>query len=175
MRGSHFLIAVTVVASMTRYLFKNISAVLSLPSTQVSLAPFILFFRPALLFAVLPKMNIDAVSMGGEHKVCAVWRYDKRAVNGHIAPVVYFATDLMPLDASAKNNSDKGDAAVALAIAEYTCRALDAVGLRDGPAHSEVKNPLTVFALFFYQTLVLCFEYFIFGFLIEAGEVRKLG
>lgn len=33
---------------------------------------------------------VDTVSLKGEHKVMAIWKYDKRAVNG--APFVYFST-----------------------------------------------------------------------------------
>ena len=35
---------------------------------------------------------VDTVSRDGEHKVTAMWRYDKRPVNG--GPFVYFCTEL---------------------------------------------------------------------------------
>ena len=38
---------------------------------------------------------VDTVSRDGEHKVVALWRYDKRAANG--APVVYFGMELIAL------------------------------------------------------------------------------
>ena len=35
---------------------------------------------------------VDTVSRDGEHKVTAMWKYDKRPVNG--GPFVYFCTEL---------------------------------------------------------------------------------
>lgn len=81
--------------------------------------------------------------------MCAVWRYDKRAVNGQAAPVVYFATKLEALppleeedEAAARLDVEVDPAArEALRVATYACACLDAVGFRDGPAHTEVKWP----------------------------------
>ena len=86
------------------------------------------------------------------HKVLAVWRYDKRAVNGQKAPVVYFSTQLqtaaalcvpsstLPTTKSMINLSkDVDELEKARLVADYVVRVLDAVGLRDGPAHTEVK------------------------------------
>lgn len=92
--------------------------------------------------------------------MCAVWRYDKRAVNGQAAPVVYFATMLQALPplverrdkgdkgemvsaktVTADNNSHQKEENEALRVAEYACACLNAVGFRDGPAHIEVKWP----------------------------------
>lgn len=73
------------------------------------------------------ELVVDTVSSGGEHRVVAVWRYDKRRVNGR--DFVYFATKLC----GAPRGSD------ARAAAEYVLRALDAIGYRQGPAHSEVR------------------------------------
>jgi hypothetical protein len=88
------------------------------------------------------------VSLSGVHKVCAVWRYDKRAVNGQAAPVVYFATKLEALPplqegaAAVGIGEEEAQAArEALAVATYVGGCLDAVGCRDGPAHTEVKWP----------------------------------
>jgi hypothetical protein len=99
------------------------------------------------------------VSLSGVHKVCAVWRYDKRAVNGQAAPVVYFATKLEALppleegaaavgvgeeeEARAASDAAAQAAREALAVATYVGGCLDAVGCRDGPAHTEVKWPRT--------------------------------
>ena len=41
-----------------------------------------------------PRYVVDSVSRAGEHKVVALWRYDKGDVNG--APFVYFGAELMP-------------------------------------------------------------------------------
>ena len=66
---------------------------------------------------------MDSVSRNGEHKVTAVWKYDKRPVGS--APFVYHATRLI----------DGGEAAPVL---DMLRKALDAAGHRQGPAHSEL-------------------------------------
>lgn len=96
--------------------------------------------------------------------MCAVWRYDKRAVNGQSAPVVYFATMLQALppllmgrrdgkvsgeggngegeeDASSTMATATLEEEEALRVANYACACLNAVGFQDGPAHIEVKWP----------------------------------
>ena len=69
---------------------------------------------------------VDTVSRDGEHKVLALWRYDKGEANG--APFVYFGIEAM---------GSAGQTAAALA--EYASDALDALGWRWGPAHIEIK------------------------------------
>lgn len=72
---------------------------------------------------------VDSVSKDGNHKVVAVWEYDKRAANG--APFVYFGMRLMdPQDAIAQEliNYMAGKGGV-----------LDALGFKNGPGHAEVK------------------------------------
>ncbi|EQC37912.1 hypothetical protein SDRG_04930 [Saprolegnia diclina VS20] len=69
---------------------------------------------------------VDTVSRDGVHKVVAVWEYDKRPVNG--APFVYYGVLLR--DAS----SD-----VAQRLIAYILQVLDALEIRIGPGHAEVK------------------------------------
>jgi len=69
---------------------------------------------------------VDTVSCAGEHKVIHLWRYDKRELNG--AHFVYQATILCD-----------GRSAEEEAVAAYACRVLDCLGVRDGPAHIEVR------------------------------------
>jgi len=72
---------------------------------------------------------VDTVSKDGDHKVVAVWEYDKREANG--APFVYFGMRLMdPQDAIAQD------------LMKYmagTGGVLDALGFKNGPGHAEVK------------------------------------
>merc|ERR1712061_664031 len=72
---------------------------------------------------------VDSVSKDGQHKVVAVWEYDKRAVNG--APFVYFGMKL--LDPQCE---------VAQQLINYMAGSggvLDALGFQNGPGHAEVK------------------------------------
>ena len=69
---------------------------------------------------------VDTVSIDGEHRVVAVWRYDKGMANG--APFVYNSAELM------SSGTDVADA-----IMDYACAALDALSWRWGPCHIEVK------------------------------------
>lgn len=69
-----------------------------------------------------PEFAVDSVSRHGCHKICAVWKYDKRRV-GEYAPRVYFETCLV-----------EADDAVCNAVLD----ALNAVGFANGPAHTEV-------------------------------------
>lgn len=68
---------------------------------------------------------VDMVSRDGEHKVLALWRYDKGEANG--APFVYKGIE--PTAAAGER---------ALAVCEYAERALDALHWRWGPVHMEV-------------------------------------
>lgn len=70
---------------------------------------------------------VDTVSRDGVHKVCAVWRYDKRRYNG--APFVYFGMELMQWDK---------DGPIAEMV-KYTLGVLDAMHIKHGAMHSEVK------------------------------------
>ncbi|CAN0120218.1 unnamed protein product, partial [Discosporangium mesarthrocarpum] len=73
---------------------------------------------------------VDSVSRDGVHRVCAIWEYDKRTVNG--ADFVYFGMKLN----SASGEREK-------AIIDYALKVLDAMGVRYGPGHMEVKYTST--------------------------------
>mmetsp|Transcript_139328 Transcript_139328/g.277874 ORF Transcript_139328/g.277874 Transcript_139328/m.277874 type:complete len:495 (-) Transcript_139328:6-1490(-) len=77
-------------------------------------------------FLVGTEYVVDTVSRAGNHKVVAVWEYDKRPMNG--APFVYFGQRLM-----------QPVAPEFVPLCDYTCSVLDALGIRFGPCHVEVK------------------------------------
>jgi len=77
-------------------------------------------------FARGTEYAIDIVSKNGHHKVAALWKYDKRTVNG--APFVYHATVLED-----PNESDEG-----MEACQYAKKALDALNLKWGLSHIEV-------------------------------------
>ncbi|ETV91713.1 hypothetical protein H310_13782 [Aphanomyces invadans] len=68
---------------------------------------------------------VDTVSRDGNHKVIAVWEYDKRPING--AAFVYFGVWLRPVTCHKT-----------LALVKYALQVLDAVGIRNGPGHAEI-------------------------------------
>lgn len=68
---------------------------------------------------------VDTVSRNGAHKVIAIWKYDKRRVND--AAFVYFGLSIMPAEG------------VSNELIDYQFKVLDALGIRNGPAHGEVK------------------------------------
>ncbi|CAJ1938248.1 unnamed protein product [Cylindrotheca closterium] len=74
-------------------------------------------------FAEGQEFAIDVVSKNGEHKVAAVWKYDKRPANG--ASFVYFATELY-------NGPEVAE------ISDYLRRCLDALQISWGITHSEI-------------------------------------
>eukprot|EP00752_Nemacystus_decipiens_P001229 g1228.t1 len=76
-------------------------------------------------FLVGTEYVVDTVSRDGEHKAVAIWRYDKGPANG--APFVYFSVKLMPSDGEAEQK-----------VVEYAFKALDALGVKFGPTHTEV-------------------------------------
>ncbi|OQS05326.1 hypothetical protein THRCLA_20652 [Thraustotheca clavata] len=69
---------------------------------------------------------VDTVSRNGEHKVIAVWEYDKRNANG--AAFVYYGALL---------REAKGEAV--LSIIDYVCKVLNVLAIDHGPGHAEVK------------------------------------
>ena len=75
-------------------------------------------------FAVGQEYAIDIVSKDGEHKVTAIWKYDKRPANG--APFVYFATKLFDGEEESE------------VICSYIKQCLDALDKRWGLSHNEV-------------------------------------
>lgn len=68
---------------------------------------------------------VDTVSRDGKHKCVAVWEYDKRRVND--APFVYFGVILRAVDETLAP------------MVDYVLKVLDALEIRHGPAHAEVK------------------------------------
>ncbi|CAI5722738.1 unnamed protein product [Peronospora farinosa] len=64
---------------------------------------------------------VDTVSRNGEHKVTAIWKYDKRRVND--AASVYFGLSLVPAEG------------VVNEVIDYQLQVLDG----NGPAHGEVR------------------------------------
>eukprot|EP00984_Skeletonema_dohrnii_P008193 scaffold3007_cov144-Skeletonema_dohrnii-CCMP3373.AAC.11 len=84
-------------------------------------------------FASGTEYAIDVVCRDGDRKVAALWKYDKRSVNG--APFVYFMTQLIP----AANNDDEGPSKdVEEAVCNYVFNALEALDIRWGLSHVEV-------------------------------------
>ncbi|CAM9737898.1 unnamed protein product [Ectocarpus fasciculatus] len=73
---------------------------------------------------------VDSVSRDGVHRICAIWEYDKRSVNG--ANFVYFGMELKPATAKVERE-----------VAEYARLVLDAMGIENGPGHMEVKYTST--------------------------------
>ncbi len=69
---------------------------------------------------------VDQVSRDGQHKLIVVWEYDKRSVNN--ANFVYFGMKIV----------NSRDPKVAL-LKDYADRVLDALGIKNGPSHMEVK------------------------------------
>ena len=70
---------------------------------------------------------VDTVSADGEHKVVALWRYEKGSANG--APFVYLSAELL-----SSSGADEAEA-----LMDYACDCLDALKWRWGPAHIEVR------------------------------------
>ncbi|CAB9507584.1 acetyl-CoA carboxylase biotin carboxylase [Seminavis robusta] len=77
-------------------------------------------------FAVGTEYAVDIVSKNGEHKVAALWRYDKRPCNG--SPFCYFATELI----------DATQSAIGAQVCQYAQSCLDALGYKWGLSHTEV-------------------------------------
>jgi biotin carboxylase len=76
-------------------------------------------------FLVGKEYVVDKVSRDGEHKLVAIWEYDKRPVNG--ANFVYFGMRLMEC-VSARSQE----------LVAYADGVLNALGIREGPSHMEV-------------------------------------
>lgn len=89
------------------------------PELGASMAPVVQQFLRGTEYIV------DTVSRDGEHKVVALYRYEKGAANG--APFVY-----MGIEACGVATSDEE------ALASYATRALDALSWRWGPCHVEL-------------------------------------
>lgn len=68
---------------------------------------------------------VDTVSHQGHHMVVNIWKYNRIFVNG--APFVYDTKELVPWEGEVQQQ-----------LMAYTKKALDAVGLKNGPAHNEI-------------------------------------
>ena len=77
-------------------------------------------------FAFGTEYALDTVSKDGQHKVAALWRYDKRPANG--ASFVYHATELI----------EANESEIGTILCEYAMKALDVLGLKWGTTHTEV-------------------------------------
>jgi len=77
-------------------------------------------------FAVGTEYAVDIVSKNGEHKVAALWRYDKRPANG--APFCYYATELI----------DATKSEIGRAVCEYAKSCLSALDYKWGLTHNEI-------------------------------------
>lgn len=69
---------------------------------------------------------VDCVSHKGQHKVMAIWLYDKRRTNG--SSFCYYGLRLFQTP----------DGRLEQRLADYTFSCLDALGIADGPSHAEV-------------------------------------
>lgn len=69
---------------------------------------------------------INTVSRDGCHHICDVWRSTRLCANGMID--LCTALSLVPADSAVMNE-----------LAEYTYKVLDALGIRHGPGHVEIK------------------------------------
>eukprot|EP00966_Prymnesium_polylepis_P187751 4352605-Prymnesium_polylepis.1 len=69
---------------------------------------------------------VDSVSRDGQHKVLALWRYERGRANG--APFVSFCDELMPYAGAAAES-----------LVRYASEVLDALEWRWGACHMEVK------------------------------------
>ena len=67
---------------------------------------------------------LNTVSRDGQHHFTDIWRYKKRSINGH--DCVYDCNELLP---------DEGEPSKTLR--EYVLGVLDALDVRNGPAHTE--------------------------------------
>lgn len=70
---------------------------------------------------------VNCVSKDGEHKVVSYWVYDKRAVNG--SKFVYFGVSLF----------ESPEGIIEKRMADYIRGVLDALDVKHGPSHAEVK------------------------------------
>lgn len=75
---------------------------------------------------------VDTVSRDGVSKCMGIWKYHKEAVNGHTAPIVYYGQKTLVIQE--EENGDELQRAV-----DYVKVCLEALGIKNGPAHAEVK------------------------------------
>jgi ATP-grasp domain len=91
-------------------------------------------------FAEGTEYAIDIISKDGQHKVAALWRYDKRPTNGRA--FVYYATEL--ISTTTRTTTKQDDSSNALLgeevdeICDYAIRALNALDWKWGMTHTEI-------------------------------------
>jgi hypothetical protein len=69
---------------------------------------------------------VDMVSRDGQHKCIGIWAYDRRPING--AAFVPFGNRLLTMDDPHTHE-----------LVEYQKKVLDALKIKYGPTHGEVK------------------------------------
>ncbi|MFI9386743.1 ATP-grasp domain-containing protein [Kutzneria sp. NPDC052558] len=69
---------------------------------------------------------VNTVSRDGRHRVCEIWRTDRVRANG--VPDIAAAATVLPRRGEAQD-----------VLADYAGQVLDALGIRHGPAHVEIK------------------------------------
>jgi len=73
---------------------------------------------------------VDSVSLDGEHKVVAMWQYDKRRTND--AQFVYYGLRLFE---STRRDPERN---LENRLANYAFSVLDALEIKNGPSHAEI-------------------------------------
>ena len=74
---------------------------------------------------------VDTVSCNKEHKICAIWKYDKRQVSDD-SPFVYYSTELIHDKSSEIEKMTE--------IEDFCLHLLDNLNVSFGPCHIEVKH-----------------------------------
>mmetsp|Transcript_18234 Transcript_18234/g.29668 ORF Transcript_18234/g.29668 Transcript_18234/m.29668 type:complete len:444 (-) Transcript_18234:697-2028(-) len=77
---------------------------------------------------------VDTVSRDGEHKVCAIWEYDKREANNQFNVYFGMKPHIVPLDSENEIQHQ---------LVEYIEKVLDALEIENGPGHAEIKMTKT--------------------------------
>ena len=75
-----------------------------------------------------PEYAVDVVSANGQHKIAAIWKYEKGAIHPGTAPFCYFQTKLV----------DEHTDPHCAQIYAYVQDCLNALGIRYGLTHTEV-------------------------------------
>lgn len=73
------------------------------------------------------ELVVDSVSREGVHKIVALWEYEKHPANGK--PFIYHSMRLL----CSERDPDAAD------VCEYALRVLEALHVKQGPAHTEIK------------------------------------
>ena len=73
---------------------------------------------------------VDTVSCNKEHKICAIWKYDKRQLSDD-SPFVYYSTELI--------HNKSNEIGKLTEIEDFCLQLLDDLNVSYGPCHIEVK------------------------------------